>query len=73
MVRGKQLQKKPLHEWTSRDLREWREKLSELIILVSKAGDTEEARRIFYQYRDGEITYKEAKKRLKELAQNNPS
>ncbi|MEB3787246.1 MAG: hypothetical protein GSR78_00660 [Desulfurococcales archaeon] len=62
------LQRKPLNKWTSRDLEEWRERLSRLLVLVGKAGGTEKAWSIFYQYRDGEVTYSEARKRLQELA-----
>ena len=62
------LQKKPLHKWTSQDLRKWRERLSKLLVLVGEAGDTEKAWSILYKYRDGEITYREAEKKLKELA-----
>ena len=62
------LQRKPLQEWTGQDLEEWRGTLSRLLILVGKAGDSEEAWSIYYQYRDGEITYKEAEKKLRALA-----
>ncbi len=62
------LQRKPLSKWTGRDLEEWRKRLSRLLVLVGRAGGTEKAWSIFYQYRDGEITYSEAEKRLKRLA-----
>jgi len=61
------LQRKPLVKWTSRDLEKWRERLSKLLVLVGQAGDTREAWQVFYAYRDGKITYKEAEKKLKEL------
>lgn len=62
------LQQKPLRKWTSKDLKEWRERLSRLLTLVGQAGDAREAWQIYYQYRDGEITYNEAEKRLQRLA-----
>lgn len=61
------LQKKPLHEWTSRDLEEWREKLSELIILVYKAGNTRQARQILEDYKEGKLAFHEAKEKLLSL------
>ena len=62
------LQRKPLREWTSRDLEEWRSRLSRLLVLVGEAGDSEEAWKVYYAYRDGRITLKEAEERLKALA-----
>ena len=47
-AKASMLQRKPLHEWTGRDLREWRERLGRLLILVGKAGDSEEAWSIYY-------------------------
>ena len=64
------LQKKPITEWTSQDLRRWRARLSKLILLTDKAQNKEEAWRIIREYRDGEITYKEAKERLEKLAEH---
>jgi len=62
------LQRKPLTRWTSRDLEEWRERLSRLLKLVGEAGDTREAWQVYYQYRDGKITFREAEEKLKRLA-----
>ena len=62
------LQKKPLAEWTGRDLEKWRERLSRLLALVGEAGDTREAWQVYYQYRDGKITFREAEEKLKRLA-----
>jgi len=62
------LQRKPLAEWTGKDLEEWRERLSRLLALVGKAGDTSEAWQVYYQYRDGKITFRQAEEKLRELA-----
>ena len=62
------LQKKPLREWTSRDLREWRERLSNLILLAHETSEKKKARNIIEDYKKGKLTYREAEKRLRELA-----
>ena len=44
-----------------------RPRLSVLIDLVAQAGFTKEAWEIYNKYRYGEITYREAKEKLKKL------
>lgn len=39
-----------------------------ILALVGEAGDMPEAWRVYHQYRDGEITFGEAEKRLREPA-----
>ncbi|MEB3760624.1 MAG: hypothetical protein GSR81_07255 [Desulfurococcales archaeon] len=62
------LQKKPLHKWTSQDLRKWRERLSNLILLAYETSEKTKARNIIEDYKKGKLTYREAEKKLKELA-----
>ena len=63
------LQRKPLSKWTGRDLEEWRERLGRLTLLAYEAKDRRRARKIIEDYKKGEITYAEARKRLRELAE----
>ena len=62
------LQRKPLSKWTSQDLEEWRKRLSNLILLAHEAKDRERAKRIIEDYKRGKLAFREAEKRLKELA-----
>lgn len=62
------LQKKPITEWTSYDLRKWRARLGTLIVLAHQAHNKEKAKRIIEEYKEGKLGYIQAKKRLEKLA-----